>query len=180
MVEPFDTLCERLISHRVPLDSLQPRLLVRDYDKPFIIPCDLDMQQISDYNDSIRRRSDGFVDQIINQAANLAGRRPDITRVAIEVKHYKSEPYLKAFMVNGNRTLWNFYPISPFSFEGKRLWDYQGRGIRLIPMRGNAPTAVAIREWFGHIWHDGFCRAGRAEIWRRGMRMAANDTAVAK
>jgi hypothetical protein len=174
VVDPFGALCERLKSHGGFIGHLRLRLLLRDYERPFIIPCDVDLEPDPSYNASIEKRSDGFIDQIVDHAASLAD-SSQVANVTVEIKHYRFEPIFKAFIVNDGQIFWQFYPIQKFSFQGGNLWDYQGRGLRLIPVHSNKPPAGAIREWFARVWHDGFARHGRSENWQSGMRTPSGE-----
>jgi len=155
----------RIVEGRLKLKQLHIRLLVRDYTRPFVIPCDDTLHEDEGYRSATVNRNRKFIDDFkadINQIKDCC---PDAD-IEFEVRLHPFEPVFKGVILNGTRAYWNLYPIMNarrlVGGKEKTIWDYYGDRTRLVQLNSNGPIAESellssFAGWFETVW-DHFSR----------------------
>jgi hypothetical protein len=150
----------RIIDRDLILKKLHIRLLVRDYRRPFVVPCDGNLKEDPIYRSATVSRNQKFIDDFFADINQIKDACPD-TDIEFEIRLHPFEPLFKGVIMSGNQAFWNLYPIMnarrQIGSEEKIIWDYYGERTRLIQLKIEGPIAerellTSFQNWFATVW----------------------------
>jgi len=150
----------RIIDRELTLRELHIRLLVRDYRRPFVVPCNGNMKEDPSYRSATVSRNRKFIDDFLADVNQIRDACPDMD-INFEIRLYPFEPIFKGVIIGGNRAFWNIYSIMNarrrIGDEEKIIWDYYGERTRLIQLQADGPIAErellsSFQGWFATVW----------------------------
>ncbi|KAF0143653.1 MAG: hypothetical protein FD156_2463 [Nitrospirae bacterium] len=151
---------KRILNRQLNIKQLHICLLVRDYRRPFIVPCDGNIKEDEAYREATVSRNKKFIDDFKADINQIKDNCPHID-IEFEVRLHPFEPLFKGVVINGSRAFWNIYSIMNarrlIRGEEKIIWDYYGERTHLIQLEPNGPIAEreifsSFVNWFTTVW----------------------------